>query len=299
MPYPTPNEYFIETGLYQRIPLDSPDASEALARVQFHVEPLDVFCVECGQHSVFRSSMELPDVSPGIHTRQPAKSVDVLLAKQQAWLPEAEEESSSLSRQEVLAYVTRPKYFTSVFTCSRNTAHQLRFITHVSKTYFEKIGQTPSVAELHLGDLAKYRGILGKEYAELARGVGLFAHGIGVGSFVYLRRIFERQIEQAHTEAQAGAAWDEEIFQRSRMDEKILLLKEHLPDFLVENRSVYAVLSKGIHELSEEECREYFPAVRVAIELILDERLRELEKAKKIRENQSSISAILGRLKAR
>ena len=298
MTYPTPENYFIETGLYQEVTLDSSEADEALVRIQFHVEPLDAHCVGCGQHSVFKTTLQqLPDVGQGITTPQPAISVDHLLDRKHAWLPESDDDQSSLSKQDVVAYARRPKYFTNIFICSRNATHQLRFITRVEATSFEKIGQAPPLAELHLGDLAKYRAILGKDYAELARGVGLYAHGIGVGSFVYMRRIFERQIELAHTEALQDTAWDEGEYQRGKMEAKILLLRNHLPEFLVENRSVYGILSKGIHELSEDECKEYFPVVRGAIELILDDNLREIERAKKLKSNQSSVSAIASKLK--
>ena len=48
-------------------------------------------------------------------------------------------------------------------------------------------------------DIKKYRKILGKEkYGEFGRAVGLYTHGIGIGSYVYLRRIFENLIEEAH-----------------------------------------------------------------------------------------------------
>jgi hypothetical protein len=295
----TPENYFIETGLYQRVPLDSSEADKLLVRIQFHIDPLDAFCVGCRKHSVFRATLEkLPDVGMSGTQEQPAESTDHLLETEYAWLPDSEEERSLLSWQNVIEYARRPKYFTSVFVCSRNSAHQLRFITRVEATSFEKIGQTPSLADLHLGDLARYRGILGNEYTELAKGVGLYAHGIGVGSFVYMRRIFERQIQQAHTEARKDATWDDMEYKSGRVEDRIRLLRDHLPEFLFENRSIYGILSKGIHELSEEECKEYFPVVRGAIEMILDAKLQEVERAKKLKSNQASISAIAGKLKS-
>ncbi len=38
---------------------------------------------------------------------------------------------------------------------------------------------------------------------------------------------------------------------------------------------MYSILSKGIHELSEEECLQYFKLMKIGIELILDEQLEE------------------------
>ncbi len=138
---------------------------------------------------------------------------------------------------------------------------------------------------------------MGDQYGELARGIGLFAHGIGIGAFVYLRRIFERFITEAHAAASKEPGWDEGAFQRSRMDERILLLKTHLPAFVGENRAVYGVMSTGIHELSEAECLKYFPAVRLAIELMLDERLQAVEKAKKLASNVAAIQSVQSKLK--
>lgn len=50
-----------------------------------------------------------------------------------------------------------------------------------------------------------------------------------------------------------------------------------LPDFLVSNIKIYSILSKGIHELDEEECKKSFPILRQAIEMILDQQIEEKE----------------------
>lgn len=77
------------------------------------------------------------------------------------------------------------------------------------------------------------------------------------------------------------------------MDEKIEILSEFLPDFLVEHKHLYGILSKGVHELSEEECLENFDIVKTGIELILDEvieKKKKLEKIKKFKTGSRSIS---------
>ena len=91
-----------------------------------------------------------------------------------------------------------------------------------------------------------------------------------MGSFVYLRRIFEGLVEEAHRAAHSSLGWDEVLYQQSRMSERIRLLEPYLPKFLVENRALYGILSKGIHELSEDECLAAFPAVNLGIEIVLD-----------------------------
>ena len=44
--------------------------------------------------------------------------------------------------------------------------------------------------------------------------------------------------------------WDENSYSQSRMGEKIEILADDLPEFLVQNKNIYGILSKGIHELS-------------------------------------------------
>ena len=42
-----------------------------------------------------------------------------------------------------------------------------------------------------------------------------------------------------------------------------------MPEILIKNTTIYGILSKGIHELSEEDCRKYFPVVKECIYQIL------------------------------
>jgi hypothetical protein len=130
----------------------------------------------------------------------------------------------------------------------------------------------------------------------LHRAVGLCAHGIGVGSFVYLRRVFESLLEEAHRAAQQDAGWDEGGYQRQRVEERILSLQRHLPEFLVANRSLYGILSKGIHELDEDECLAHFPVVRSGIELILDDALARQEREEKVKGAREAIARLTGEL---
>jgi hypothetical protein len=76
------------------------------------------------------------------------------------------------------------------------------------------------------------------------------------------------------------------------MDEKIGLLQEHLPDFLVQNRGLYGILSVGVHTLTEAECLAAFPAVRLAIELILDDLLEQRNRQAKLKSSAESLAAL-------
>jgi len=220
---------------------DYPDCINYLYRFD---RPLDVYCPSCERHSVFKRS--------SVGTVDPQQGARKLV-----------------------------KFFLR-FNCSRDSDHELFFVFLNVQGALHKVGQFPSIADLADTDSLKYAKLLGKErFGDFKRATGLAAHGIGVGSFVYLRRIFEGLIVDAYNAARAGAAWDETAWQQARMDEKILLLKDQLPDFLVAQRAIYGILSRGVHELSEQECMAHFEVVKGAIEIILDAKLEQQAKAEK------------------
>lgn len=183
------------------------------------------------------------------------------------------------------------------FRCQRDESHFASFYFSFDDTTIRKVGQWPSLRDLQAGSLGGLRKELGKEFAsELVTALGLFAHGIGIGSFVYLRRIFEVLIREAERAAIGRGSASEEDLRGLRMAERIKLLRDHLPTALVENASLYSILSTGIHELSEDECREYFPLVRQAIELILRERIERKERVRAEKELAAEVARVNSKL---
>jgi hypothetical protein len=79
------------------------------------------------------------------------------------------------------------------------------------------------------------------------KAIGLVAQGEGIGSFVYLRRVFERLIQSRFDQFKQEEGYNDDDFFKFRMDEKIAFLKEHLPPSLVEIRKIYSIFNKGIH----------------------------------------------------
>jgi hypothetical protein len=164
--------------------------------------------------------------------------------------------------------------------CSREPKHRLEFFVRVLESEILKIGQYPSLADLANDESKQYSKVLSRENAkELHRAIGLAAHEVGIGSFVYLRRIFERLIWSRFKAAQRKEGWKDADFMKLRMNEKVALLKSYLPPFLVSNSGIYSILSFGIHELTEEECLQDFAILKKSIILILaeDQRRKEQE----------------------
>ena len=93
------------------------------------------------------------------------------------------------------------RWFRMSFACTRETNHRMFFHFIIDEGQLAKVGQYPSIRDLESHSTEKYKKVLEGRYPEYNTAVGLYAHGIGIGSFVYLRRILEDLIEQAHNEA--------------------------------------------------------------------------------------------------
>jgi hypothetical protein len=196
------------------------------------------------------------------------------------------------------AYFKSGGYGTVKIKCKRTDDVFWYYILWLpTENQIQKIGQFPSVADFHISEVKQYSKLLNNDrLREFTRAIGLAANGVGIGSFVYLRRIFESLINDAYLLAKSEGSVNEEEFKKARMDEKISLLAHHLPVFLFENRTMYSILSLGIHQLNEKDCLAHFDTLRVGIEIILDEKLDELRKKEKVEAAKQKLSALRGQL---
>lgn len=245
---PSQIELLLEAALYRDYALDG----NYLYVKRFFEGPdlqFDAHCVYCEQSSTFKQAVGNRGTGSG--RQRPSD---------QSWL--------------------EPKVFTIKLQCQRKPKHLYYYVFRIERQAIAKIGQSPSLADIASADIARFRKVLGDPYrADLHRAVGLYAHGIGAGSFVYLRRIFEHLLaEAAKTERKAGNPL--EGFEIGPMDEKVKALAGTLPPEVVETSGTYAVLSAGIHALTEEQCLTLFPVMRAAVMLILDGHLAALERDK-------------------
>ncbi|WP_343587472.1 hypothetical protein [Flavobacterium sp.] len=196
-------------------------------------------------------------------------------------------------------FVTKGGYGIVNIKCKRGDSIFTYYVHYNATTkILMKIGQYPTVADFHISEIKQYSKLLPNEkLKEFTRAIGLAANGVGIGSFVYLRRIFENLIMEAFEIAKKDDVVSEEEFKKARMDKKIDLLNSYLPSFLVENKSMYSILSLGIHELDEQTCLANFDTLRVGIEIILDEKLDEFRKKEKIKQAKQKLSALKNEIK--
>lgn len=292
---PSPQDYLLEAALYEEFEVDDQGARWNAVWIEFFTGRLDCHCVHCGTASVLSGNAALPSVSRNpMYYDAPASERELGPVYAEAVLPTGE--ANTVADTNVEEYAVRDRVFRTTLSCTRCQADALVVVTRVAGGRLSKIGQYPSRADLELPRLAKYRRILGKErHEELVRGVGLASHGVGIGSFVYLRRVFEHLVDEAaQRAANDSATWDASEFETFRMAERIKALEDHLPPFLVEHRALYGDLSDGLHNRTEEECLAWFQPILLAIEVILDQRLEDEDRARKERNARAAIRSMRG-----
>lgn len=183
------------------------------------------------------------------------------------------------------------------FVCAMDHTHRLDYVVVTDSNLMRKIGQFPSVADLSFPELKEYeKDVDNQSMRELRRAIGLHAQGIGVGSYVYLRRVFERILEKAKQQAQTDAILDLSNYDGMRVPEKIKLLKDYLPDMITSNPAIYSIVSKGIHQLTEEDCIKYFPVLQDSILIILNQWAQKRKEQETIKKLEASISSISSEL---
>jgi hypothetical protein len=186
---------------------------------------------------------------------------------------------------------------TVTLRCSRNTNHTIQMWFIIRNLSITKVGQTPSIADLSTPELNDYKKLLGPDRVkELKKATGLISHGVGIGAYAYLRRVFESILRDHRNRLEVDGP---KIggFDGLRMDQKIDALQATLPPFLVQNQILYGILSKGLHELTEDDCLLFFPSVYKATLMILrqdEEQRRRVEEEKEAAVELQKISSRLG-----
>ncbi|RJG45587.1 hypothetical protein [Mesorhizobium sp. DCY119] len=255
----------INLPLYSEIKFSNDDRKEIYEFFYSNFQ-VDCYCVSCKKESTFKTIREEPDAI----------------------------------RLALMGHGNLPTTgtFMADLICQR-ADHLYQYIFYSDGEVVCKIGQFPSMEDIAGSDIERFRPVLEKGYyRELHRAGGLASHGIGIGSFVYLRRIFERLIS-THYQRYVEKNGEVEGFSTMRIVEKIGALRDILPDALVKHKAAYGILSKGIHELDEDTCRRYFPIVRAAIISILEEDLQALEKQRAADELTKALGAIAGEISAK
>lgn len=294
-------EFIQKSGLYDKIEITESNIDDLISFINGE-EKMDIYCPNCGQMRIF-SMNPINFIFNIDDTKWDWRSLAGALRSLQnsyklASIPspiEPKVKHDWMWSNCKIEHATRLMVFP--FTCAMDESHHLDYVVVTTANEMMKIGQYPSVADLSFPQLDEYKKVLAKEdMRELRKAIGLHAHGVGIGSYVYLRRIFERIIDTAKNNAVKDGDLGHKDFDGLRLIDCIPMLKNYLPKMLVDNPNFYRIVSKGIHELSEEECNSYFPVMEEFIYMILrqwEQKRKEEEAEKRINSAISNISSDL------
>ena len=156
-----------------------------------------------------------------------------------------------------------------------------------------KIGQNPSMLSIKGFDFSKYEKILNRfnAYEDYKKADFSNAEKFYVGAYAYLRRIFEKMINYYMGERVTE-------IEGSSMENKIDSVKEKFdPRVRKLIKNLYGILSKSIHELDEEDSKDFYEKLKAVIDMQLEYIFTEEEKEKQSKDLESVIGKITNSVK--
>lgn len=277
----------LELGLYKTIEIDpllKDSLIKFLSRDSMIHRPdesviFDSFCPQCKKESTFTDLYKMSEISS---------------TNMQPIINRARERNLFFPVDSDLS----ERVYIKEYVCSRNNKHIHSFYFLFNGNNLTKIGQTLSHTHLFAAETKKYRKYFPDIQKELFTSMKLFSEGFGVAAILYLRRIFEKLINNAAQEHINAHPQDAETLKNARMVGRIEILHDKLPNFLVQNKSMYSILSLAVHELEEDLCLEAYPFIKDSILMILDQEIDRILSRKNeetLTKELQNFQAFLGR----
>lgn len=277
-------ETLFDAPLYQEVPLNSDAPSNVLRGLRTNpLQRLDRHCPACGKSTTWTLAIAAEDEQKSKVERATVIGSEYGVPPNFDWLGDFN----------LRLYCARQNlHLCTLFFAVEAPAVQLLMLNRMAKmdereplppTKVVKVGQYPSLSDIQLGTLKDYEeGMTVQQRKEFVRAINTSAHGFNVAACVHYRRVFESvlfEARDAKLQAEGKAEWPD--FEKLRTDERIAALREYLPQFMVEHPHLYAILSKGVHGLTEEECGAAMPVLRQAIELMLQDKVDAIRKERR------------------
>ena len=182
-------------------------------------------------------------------------------------------------------------------SCSASPHHKRMFGFIVEDEQVVKIAEFPSKYDTVKDKFNKYEKLIGKQrIKELGKASQLESFGYPIAAFLFYRRLFEHLIFTTYTDSAIEDKIGESEFRLKRMEEKVEYIKDFLPAYFLENKFIYGILSKAIHELEEAECQEYLDVIKTVIFYSLDETFDKRKEETRKKEFANKLNDIKSKL---
>lgn len=174
------------------------------------------------------------------------------------------------------------KLYIQEYECCVNRNHMNYNIYKICGDKIIKIGQYPSDSDNGSSEyLDKVKGICSnKEAKEIVKYIKtaliMESYGYGIAALLYIRRAFEQLISISEG--------------KDRNDNTGIIMKDriknnkYLPDIIKNNTKIYNVISEGIHNQTEEECRELFKILKAGVIILISKTYEHVKEEKVLKE---------------
>jgi hypothetical protein len=208
-------DLLVNKGLYDSVDISVEDLAEMqkyLSKNEYTDNNIDCYCVNCGTNRVFKYC--------NCEVREETGIMRIAF-------PNEETGRTRKPSSEDLFRGFLNRRYSMTYRCTRDGMHTIIFDLITTDNKIIKVGQYPSVADMTIPEIKKYRKVLGSEYRDYAKAIGLFANGIGIGSFVYLRRIIENLIYKKFVDVSEIISLSSDEFAPLHFDQKIEVFQHY------------------------------------------------------------------------
>lgn len=263
-----PHFLLTKVAPYSRITSDQ--YSKVVANFMGAAANFDAYCVDCKQAATFAA----------------AETREHHIAR--TMMPSPSRVGGSLPPQPRYGILMRQ------YNCTRISEHIVTVVLQYTAEGIMKIGQFPSMADLADLNRRRYETELGdstiaKEFVDSSI---LFGHGYGIAAFLYVRRVIEHIVKAAEAEAAADGIDLGYEPRATFFRDRIKALAGYLPDSMVQNARVYSLLSEGVHNLTDDLCLKFFPAMQSAVAQYMQEHQARRERKRADKTNKEEIAKI-------
>lgn len=154
-----------------------------------------------------------------------------------------------------------------------------------SKESVVKLVQYPTLYDVTPDELKKYKknDLIDEEsFNQIYKADTCASESYFIAAYTYMRRVYESLLVNIFTQNKEKTGISEEDFKKLRSDEKIAKIKPYLAIDDEIYKPLYALLSAGIHSLSEEECREDYTLLKsILLDIIAEQKARKEKEEKR------------------
>ena len=203
---------------------------------------------------------------------------------------------SSIEKYKILNTTidTRINYIDCNFKCTNENEHiykmNLFLFKDKEKIIIIKYGQFPESTALGSYDSEKYKQVLRKfsdSYVDYKNAEKSYKYGLYSGAFTYLRRVLENMID--YYISKNGIKLPSNSKSEDRIDAVKQYFDEKIRDIL---KPLYSALSKGIHSIKDQECKEYYSELKIVLDIQLQYVKSNEEREQKLKDSSKALTEL-------